>query len=221
MPYSAARALAANFCWHIRYALTPLFGDDFIHECQHPQSPKYKDWAIDRGIVKDCELELIGWNPYGRDPSRQPSNSLSPPPIGYPDRPMKLRPRSTLGTPFEDESAREGTTDTRTSASLNKTPTPGVQSDWTSMNSTTTPSHARSSNASSPLRWFRSGTSSSSERLGSPATKRSKRNTGAVKYTAPKRQVIRKRKVGSYDESEIAAANALVQLSMQDSRLPK
>jgi hypothetical protein len=29
MPYEAARAMAATFCWRIRYALTPLFGTEF------------------------------------------------------------------------------------------------------------------------------------------------------------------------------------------------
>lgn len=36
MPYTAARAIAATFCWTIRYALTPLFGVDFPNECVHP-----------------------------------------------------------------------------------------------------------------------------------------------------------------------------------------
>ncbi|KAJ5231205.1 hypothetical protein N7489_011913 [Penicillium chrysogenum] len=29
MPYEAAKAMAATFCWRIRYALTPLFGTEF------------------------------------------------------------------------------------------------------------------------------------------------------------------------------------------------
>ncbi|KAJ5374488.1 hypothetical protein N7517_006494 [Penicillium concentricum] len=36
MPYEAARALAATFCWRIRYALTPLFGTDFPAMCIPP-----------------------------------------------------------------------------------------------------------------------------------------------------------------------------------------
>ncbi|KAF9635132.1 putative apses transcription factor xbp1 protein [Lasiodiplodia theobromae] len=36
LPYDAARAVAANFCWHLRAALTPLFGPDFVRDCLHP-----------------------------------------------------------------------------------------------------------------------------------------------------------------------------------------
>ncbi|PLN86423.1 hypothetical protein BDW42DRAFT_190013 [Aspergillus taichungensis] len=36
MPYTAARAIAATFCWKIRFALTPLFGVDFPNDCIHP-----------------------------------------------------------------------------------------------------------------------------------------------------------------------------------------
>ncbi|PLB34943.1 putative APSES transcription factor Xbp1 [Aspergillus candidus] len=38
MPYTAARAIAATFCWKIRYALTPLFGVDFPNDCIHPDN---------------------------------------------------------------------------------------------------------------------------------------------------------------------------------------
>jgi hypothetical protein len=40
MPYDAAKALAATFCWKIRYALTPLFGTDFPGMCAHPEERK-------------------------------------------------------------------------------------------------------------------------------------------------------------------------------------
>ncbi|KAJ5206430.1 hypothetical protein N7491_002953 [Penicillium cf. griseofulvum] len=40
MPYEAARAMAATFCWRIRYALTPLFGTDFPAMCIPPTDRK-------------------------------------------------------------------------------------------------------------------------------------------------------------------------------------
>ena len=40
MPYDAAKALAATFCYKIRYALTPLFGTDFPDMCAHPDERK-------------------------------------------------------------------------------------------------------------------------------------------------------------------------------------
>lgn len=40
MPFDAAKALAATFCWKIRYALTPLFGNDFPAMCISPNDRK-------------------------------------------------------------------------------------------------------------------------------------------------------------------------------------
>ncbi|CAI7573286.1 unnamed protein product [Penicillium glandicola] len=40
MPYEAARAMAATFCWRIRYALTPLFGTEFPAMCIPPTDRK-------------------------------------------------------------------------------------------------------------------------------------------------------------------------------------
>ncbi|CAI7632491.1 unnamed protein product [Penicillium palitans] len=40
MPYEAAKAMAATFCWRIRYALTPLFGTEFPAMCIPPTDRK-------------------------------------------------------------------------------------------------------------------------------------------------------------------------------------
>lgn len=53
MPYDAAKALAATFCWKIRYALTPLFGTDFPRMCAHPDERKrYGVMIIDPEITR-------------------------------------------------------------------------------------------------------------------------------------------------------------------------
>lgn len=52
MPYEAAKAVAATFCWKIRYALTPIFGVDFISLCIHPDDPHYGRMIIDPSIVR-------------------------------------------------------------------------------------------------------------------------------------------------------------------------
>lgn len=41
MPYEAAKAMAATFCWRLRYVLTPLFGTDFPAMCIPPSDRKY------------------------------------------------------------------------------------------------------------------------------------------------------------------------------------
>ncbi|KAJ5087057.1 hypothetical protein NUU61_008364 [Penicillium alfredii] len=53
MPYEAAKALAATFCWKIRYALTPLFGTDFPSLCVKPSDQaQYGRMVIDPAIVQ-------------------------------------------------------------------------------------------------------------------------------------------------------------------------
>ncbi|KAE8379075.1 hypothetical protein BDV26DRAFT_303866 [Aspergillus bertholletiae] len=53
MPFEAAKAIAATFCWNIRHALTPLFGLDFPSLCVAPTNTSlYGHMLIDRGIVQ-------------------------------------------------------------------------------------------------------------------------------------------------------------------------
>lgn len=53
MPYEAAKAVAATFCWKIRHALTPLFGLDFPSMCIHPQDRgRFGRMVIDPAIVR-------------------------------------------------------------------------------------------------------------------------------------------------------------------------
>ncbi|CRG90834.1 hypothetical protein PISL3812_07880 [Talaromyces islandicus] len=52
MPYEAAKAVSATFCWGIRYALTPLFGRDFPSMCVPPESPQFGKMIVDPEIVR-------------------------------------------------------------------------------------------------------------------------------------------------------------------------
>ncbi|KAE8367471.1 hypothetical protein BDV27DRAFT_154905 [Aspergillus caelatus] len=53
MPFEAAKAVAATFCWNIRHALTPLFGVDFPYLCVPPtNASQYGHMLIDREIVQ-------------------------------------------------------------------------------------------------------------------------------------------------------------------------
>ncbi|OJJ49063.1 hypothetical protein ASPZODRAFT_13801 [Penicilliopsis zonata CBS 506.65] len=53
MPFDAAKAVAATFCWKIRYALTPLFGIDFPSLCVPPHDrARFGKMVIDRAIVE-------------------------------------------------------------------------------------------------------------------------------------------------------------------------
>ncbi|KAL4880535.1 hypothetical protein BJY04DRAFT_71467 [Aspergillus karnatakaensis] len=55
MPYEAAKAVAATFCWKIRFALTPLFGRDFPSLCIPPNDrPRFGRMIIDPSIVREA-----------------------------------------------------------------------------------------------------------------------------------------------------------------------
>jgi hypothetical protein len=65
MPYKAAKAIAATFCYNIRHALTPLFGKEFLNMCVHPKDPKYAKFLIDPAIVRECTDETNRWRTEG------------------------------------------------------------------------------------------------------------------------------------------------------------
>ncbi|KAF7590189.1 hypothetical protein BBP40_003163 [Aspergillus hancockii] len=53
MPFETAKAVAATFCWKIRFALTPIFGLDFPSLCIHPDNRReYGRMLIDPKIVR-------------------------------------------------------------------------------------------------------------------------------------------------------------------------
>ncbi|MCJ1477401.1 hypothetical protein MMC13_006072 [Lambiella insularis] len=69
MPFEAAKAVAATFCYQIRYALTPLFGLDFPSLCVKPGEDKFGQMVIDRQIVRRCAEEANGYRASSRESS--------------------------------------------------------------------------------------------------------------------------------------------------------
>ena len=65
MPYAAAKAVAATFCYNIRWALTPVFGRDFLASCIPPTSPSFAKFYIDPSIVQECTMETERWRQDG------------------------------------------------------------------------------------------------------------------------------------------------------------
>jgi hypothetical protein len=57
MPFEAAKAIAATFCYDIRWALTPVFGNDFPATCTPPSDPNFSKFIIDPQIVQQCTEE--------------------------------------------------------------------------------------------------------------------------------------------------------------------
>lgn len=67
MPYQAAKAMAATFCWHIRWVLTPIFGYDFPESCLPPDDSGYGKFLIDPKIVQECIAETNRFRQEGYD----------------------------------------------------------------------------------------------------------------------------------------------------------
>ena len=90
MPYEAAKAVAATFCYNIRYALTPVFGVDFLSLCVLPENPNFGRMLIDRDIVQRCTEQATGY----RLLSRESSLMSSPRSPALSDRFEKSNPKS-------------------------------------------------------------------------------------------------------------------------------
>ncbi|KAF2675534.1 hypothetical protein BT63DRAFT_450521 [Microthyrium microscopicum] len=61
VPYKAAKALAATFCFNIRFLLVPVFGEDFMELCIPPGHKAFSRFDIDQSIVQDCIKEANEW----------------------------------------------------------------------------------------------------------------------------------------------------------------
>lgn len=110
MPFEAAKAVAATFCYPIRYALTPVFGLDFVSICVKPGEEGFGHMVIDQAIIRRCTDEAQGY----RAASRESSQVGSPVTPGYGSSGMKWTPRSLRprpAGPFDSESGYYTDTD--------------------------------------------------------------------------------------------------------------
>ncbi|KAJ4371490.1 hypothetical protein N0V83_004708 [Neocucurbitaria cava] len=64
-PYQAAKAVAATFCYDIRWALTPVFGNDFPSMCLRPNDPNFAKFLINPAIVHYCTMETSRFREEG------------------------------------------------------------------------------------------------------------------------------------------------------------
>ena len=110
MPFEAAKAVAATFCYHIRYALTPLFGLDFVSKCVKPGEDRFGHMVIDRQIVRRCTDEANGYRSTSHESSQvgSPTTPVSTSSMSK-WTPRPLRPRLT-GL-FDSESGYYSDTD--------------------------------------------------------------------------------------------------------------
>ncbi|KAH8730916.1 hypothetical protein GQ44DRAFT_672928 [Phaeosphaeriaceae sp. PMI808] len=97
MPYDAAKALAATFCYHIRWALTPVFGYDFPYSCLNPDDPNFAKFLIPPETVQHCTMETNRFRVEGKSYRV----SMSPP------LPSIETPKVHFSFPWNSESLQE------------------------------------------------------------------------------------------------------------------
>ncbi len=136
MPFEAAKAIAATFCWKIRYALTPVFGPDFPETCLRPESEGFGTMVIDSAITEQCteqarfyrqlELENSGAAAVMRSPLTPESPTL-------PRNVKQLRPKvrhfAAARSGYSSDSSFEGSY-----ASASVSPTLPYCNTWTPTN---------------------------------------------------------------------------------------
>lgn len=93
MPYEAARAMAATFCWRIRYALTPLFGTEFPAMCIPPTDRKTHGRMV---IPPEIVQRATNTSNYYRSLEMKSSTADSPPVINTPSLTHTLLDRTNL-----------------------------------------------------------------------------------------------------------------------------
>ncbi|OQE17828.1 hypothetical protein PENFLA_c023G05233 [Penicillium flavigenum] len=81
MPYEAAKAMAATFCWRIRYALTPLFGTEFPAMCIPPTDRKTHGRMV---IPPEIVQRATNLSNYYRSLEIKSSAGANPPAINAP-----------------------------------------------------------------------------------------------------------------------------------------
>ena len=129
MPFDAAKAVAATFCYHIRYALTPVFGLDFPSLCIEPGDESFSRMVIDRSIVRKCTEEAKEYRRLSGESFS--AGSISTPPSAT--RLLIQTPRSLRPKPaklFDSESGYG--TDTDRSDKYLCSPQTSFQ--WTALN---------------------------------------------------------------------------------------
>jgi hypothetical protein len=160
MPFECAKAVAATFCYNVRFALTPLFGPSFPDTCLQPTDPSYSSFKIDKSIIERCTAETQLWlhrsdarqtpSASSRDPSEAPttpnpgSDNTSGPPFSPWSKYKKLKPK--LGKKDATPESGYGT-DTDWSEASRYSPQVSPKSTWASVNRPETPTGQRECSA--------------------------------------------------------------------------
>ena len=101
LPFEAAKAVAATFCYNIRYALTPIFGLDFLSMCLAPMDPGFGQMIISPTIVRQCSETVEQYLALYREAPRV-GMPKTPPTSSRSLRPKSVRKPDTTGERDQD-----------------------------------------------------------------------------------------------------------------------
>ncbi|KAL8905469.1 MAG: hypothetical protein Q9207_002623 [Kuettlingeria erythrocarpa] len=112
MPFEAARAVTATFCYRIRYVLTPIFGLDFPAQCIPVGAPGYDSMHISPKIIRQCTEPAMNCRNMALEPKARsrPETPVSASVAAW--TPANARSRALQ--PVESESGWGTDTDTNT-----------------------------------------------------------------------------------------------------------
>ena len=226
MPFDAAKAVAATFCYHIRYALTPLFGVDFLSRCVKPEEPSFGRMVIDSKIVQQCTITARAFRAlssvasHASTPSIRSSNSVGT----WSTKSL----RTDLGSPADNESAYE--TDTDRSDQFPRSPRTPPTTQWTALNTPVSSTRIKSGTSSarkgctskSIVRYEKS---SSSDGVGNGKRDSRGGNDDSDQESSSSQSSIElqkgseRRRVSSIATQEARAAYMLMQMQMADATL--
>ncbi|KAF2739651.1 hypothetical protein EJ04DRAFT_540537 [Polyplosphaeria fusca] len=144
MPFQAAKAVAATFCWEIRFALTPIFGPSFPSLCLTPDHPKFAKFEIDAPIIHECTVECARWRDekegYRATPETEEPATPRTPPTSFPSSDWSLQgPKDRRKKKPADVESGYGT-DTDQSDKYHFSPNLSPRSNmWTAVNRSRSP----------------------------------------------------------------------------------
>ncbi|KAL9623526.1 MAG: hypothetical protein Q9160_002207 [Pyrenula sp. 1 TL-2023] len=145
MPFEAAKAVAATFCYHMRFALIPIFGSQFPEECLKPDHQGFGEMVIDQSIIRFCTEEAEIYRQMASEKKREESSTPKPT-TPVPTKQHQLR-RTTreMQDDNESDSDREASYPTTTPSSITSS-APGRSSPFNTPRSTNSYMTRRSRN---------------------------------------------------------------------------
>ena len=233
MPFDAAKAVAARFCYEIRYVLVPVFGPDFVAMCQKWGDENYLNLGVDPSIIQQCAQQCMDTAIAYQAQSRESSVAVSPrTPATHLNLlagpPKSLRPKPTKAIDAESGYG----TDSDRSEKYPGSPDSFRSIEWTPVNSPRSACletyrflQQPPRNVTSTPRGFDSPSTSHSKQLinskrglaeidGVSDTESSSSPSSIDSPASPKR-----RKVSPAMSPELGAAHTLMELTMADATL--